>query len=58
MARTKAEIVQMFQAAGLPCAPVNSIADIVRDPQLAARGFFREVVHPRSERPSTLACRT
>jgi crotonobetainyl-CoA:carnitine CoA-transferase CaiB-like acyl-CoA transferase len=46
MARTKAEIVRMFQAAGLPCAPVNSIADIVRDPQLAARGFFREVVHP------------
>ncbi len=46
MARTKTEIVAIFQAGGLPCAPVNSVADIARDPQLAARGFFRELTHP------------
>lgn len=45
MARTKREIVEIFQAAGLPCAPVNSVADIASDPQLTARGFFRELTH-------------
>lgn len=46
MARTKREIVELFQKGGLPIAPVNSVADIVTDPQLSERGFFVEVVHP------------
>jgi CoA:oxalate CoA-transferase len=46
LARTKREIVQTFQAAGLPVAPVNSIADILDDPQLAVRGYFRTISHP------------
>jgi crotonobetainyl-CoA:carnitine CoA-transferase CaiB-like acyl-CoA transferase len=43
--RTKRELVEIFQAGGLPCAPVNSIADIATDPQLSSRGFFRELSH-------------
>ena len=46
MDRTKREIVERFQAKGLPCAPVNSVADLMDDPQLAARGFFSELSHP------------
>ena len=46
--RTKRELVQIFQAAGMPVAPVNSIADILDDPQLRVRGFFRTVAHPSS----------
>ena len=46
MERTKREIVEIFQAAGIPCAPLNTTADLVGDPQLAARGFFVEVEHP------------
>ncbi|HSE46404.1 MAG TPA: CoA transferase [Gemmatimonadales bacterium] len=46
MQRTKRELVELFQAGGLPCAPVNSVADIAADPQLEARGFFEELDHP------------
>ncbi len=46
MERTKREIVQTFQAKGLPVAPVNSIADLMADPHLEVRGFFRAVTHP------------
>lgn len=44
--RTKREIVQFFQAGGLPCAPVNSVADLVEDPQLQVRGYFKNLDHP------------
>lgn len=46
MARTKREIVEIFQKHGLPVAPVNSIADLMQDPQLVEREFFRAVTHP------------
>ncbi len=46
MAHTKREIVDVFQAAGIPCAPLNTTADLVGDPQLAARGFFIDIDHP------------
>lgn len=35
------------QRAGVATAPVNTPADILADPYLAERGFFREVTHPR-----------
>jgi crotonobetainyl-CoA:carnitine CoA-transferase CaiB-like acyl-CoA transferase len=34
------------QAAGVACVPVNTPEDILTDPWLAGRGFFREVQHP------------
>ena len=30
-------------AAGVPCAPVNTIPDVLRDPQIAALGILQEV---------------
>jgi crotonobetainyl-CoA:carnitine CoA-transferase CaiB-like acyl-CoA transferase len=46
MERTKREIVQRLQSTGLPCAPVNSIADLGSDPHLHVRGYFRTLSHP------------
>lgn len=41
--RTKAELYEEAQARSIALAPVNSPADVLANPQLAARGFFREV---------------
>jgi CoA:oxalate CoA-transferase len=38
--------VTTLQAAGVPCAPVQDMGAVVKDPQLAARGMFVEVDDP------------
>jgi crotonobetainyl-CoA:carnitine CoA-transferase CaiB-like acyl-CoA transferase len=45
-ARTKHEAADLLQAAGVPAAPVNSGADVWRDPFLRSRGFIQELAHP------------
>src|SRR5262245_12115219 len=35
--RPAAEWIEVFERAGIPCAPVNTVADSVRHPQVAAR---------------------
>ena len=45
-ARTKHEASDQLQAAGVPAAPVNSGADVWRDPFLRSRGFIQELTHP------------
>lgn len=42
----KQYLFEAAQTAGVACVPVNTPADIVSDPYLARRGFFREVQHP------------
>ena len=44
--RTKHEATDLLQAAGVPAAPVNSGADVWRDPFLRSRGFIQELAHP------------
>lgn len=39
-ARTVAEWVDLLRARGLPAAPIHTMADVVNDPQLKARGMF------------------
>jgi crotonobetainyl-CoA:carnitine CoA-transferase CaiB-like acyl-CoA transferase len=46
--RTKQELSQLFYEYGVPFTPVNTIADFINDPHLAARGFFVEMEHPRA----------
>jgi crotonobetainyl-CoA:carnitine CoA-transferase CaiB-like acyl-CoA transferase len=46
-ARPTAEWIAELTAAGVPCAPVNSVADALADPQCAARGSVVETDHPR-----------
>jgi len=43
--RTKRSIVALLQATGIPCAPVNSVADLVADEHLKERGYFVRLDH-------------
>jgi crotonobetainyl-CoA:carnitine CoA-transferase CaiB-like acyl-CoA transferase len=45
-ARTRAELADDLQAAGVPCAPVKSIREVDRDEHLIQRGMIRSVEHP------------
>lgn len=44
--RTKKEIIEAGQAAGVLCGPINTIEDLVNDPHWAAREFWAEIDHP------------
>jgi crotonobetainyl-CoA:carnitine CoA-transferase CaiB-like acyl-CoA transferase len=44
--RSREEIVELFATAGLTCAPVYDIADILDDPHFRARGTFVELPDP------------
>jgi crotonobetainyl-CoA:carnitine CoA-transferase CaiB-like acyl-CoA transferase len=44
--RGKHEASDLLQAAGVPAAPVNSGADVWRDPFLRSRGFIQTLTHP------------
>ncbi len=46
--RNKEEIYHQGQAKGCPVAMVSTAEDIVRSPQMAARGFFATVDHPET----------
>jgi crotonobetainyl-CoA:carnitine CoA-transferase CaiB-like acyl-CoA transferase len=41
------ELMRLTDEAGVPCGPINSIADIFEDPQFAARGNLQTVQDPR-----------
>jgi len=40
------DLIQVLDAAGVPCGPINSIAHVFEDPQVQARGMLRRVPHP------------
>jgi crotonobetainyl-CoA:carnitine CoA-transferase CaiB-like acyl-CoA transferase len=44
--RDTAEWVASFEAAGIPCAPINTIADVFAEPQVVARAMSLELPHP------------
>lgn len=48
--RTKAEIYHTAQGMRLAVTPVNTVEDLARSEQLAARGWWRAVEHPRAGR--------
>jgi len=54
--RSRDELFEKGQAAGLPCAPVNDPGDFVRDEQPLARDLFA-VVGPTGEAPVTVPWR-
>ena len=47
-ARTTGEWVEEFERLGIPCGPVNNIAQVAEDPQVQARGMIAEVEHPEA----------
>lgn len=46
MSHPMAEVVRLCTAGDVPCGPVNSIADIFKDPHFAARGTMEVFEHP------------
>jgi CoA:oxalate CoA-transferase len=46
--RPTAEWLADLQAAGIPCGPINTIPEVVHDPQVRARDMIREVTHHRA----------
>jgi crotonobetainyl-CoA:carnitine CoA-transferase CaiB-like acyl-CoA transferase len=44
--RTTAEWLEAMRAAGIPCAPVNRLEDVLADPHLEAVGFWQHTEHP------------
>jgi crotonobetainyl-CoA:carnitine CoA-transferase CaiB-like acyl-CoA transferase len=53
--RSTAEWIAALEAADIPVQRMNSLADIVADPHLAATGFFRSVEHPTEGRIRSMA---
>jgi crotonobetainyl-CoA:carnitine CoA-transferase CaiB-like acyl-CoA transferase len=45
--RTAREWLDILGRGGVPCAPVNSVAEALQDEQTAARGMVVETEHPR-----------
>ena len=45
--RSKAQVVSTLSAAGVPAAPVNTVAEMAADPQVTAREMFVEREHPQ-----------
>jgi crotonobetainyl-CoA:carnitine CoA-transferase CaiB-like acyl-CoA transferase len=46
-ADTSARWLERLGAAGIPCGPVNTLAEALADPQTEARGMIVETDHPR-----------
>ncbi len=44
--RTTAEWVAVLEQAGVPCGPINDLAQVFADPQVQARGLRVEMPHP------------
>jgi len=44
--RTTAEWVALLEQAGVPCGPINDLAQVFADPQVLARGLRVDMPHP------------
>jgi CoA:oxalate CoA-transferase len=55
-ARPGAEWLAMLRAAGLRCGPINTIEDVVNDPQVAARNMIVEVEDQKAGRVRLFGC--
>jgi crotonobetainyl-CoA:carnitine CoA-transferase CaiB-like acyl-CoA transferase len=49
-ARTVAEWIALLEPAGVPCGPINSIAQVLEDPHALARDMVVELEHPKAGR--------
>ena len=44
--KTKAQWIELLEREGVPCGPINDIAEVFQDPQVQARGMRVELPHP------------
>ena len=52
--RTTAEWLREFDAIGMPCGPLNNIAQAMAQPQVRARDMLVDLEHPRMGKPLTV----
>jgi len=45
-ARTMRDWLESLERAGVPCGPINTVADVFADPQVQARGLRIDLPHP------------
>ncbi|HEY1414041.1 MAG TPA: CoA transferase, partial [Rhodopila sp.] len=43
---TTAHWVEVLNKAGVPCGPVNSVAEVFQDPQILAQEMVMDIEHP------------
>ncbi|CAM5572214.1 CoA transferase OS=Stutzerimonas stutzeri OX=316 GN=CXK95_05650 PE=3 SV=1 [Stutzerimonas stutzeri] len=55
MFRTTAEWVGALEQAGVPCGPINDLAQVFADPQVQHRGLKVEMPHPLAGRVPQVA---
>lgn len=48
--RTRAEWLDGFRAAGIPCGPINTLDEVFQDPQVQHLGIVQDVDHPTAGR--------
>ena len=52
--RTSREWMALLEAEGVPCGPINSIGDMLEDPQTRAREMVLGLEHPRAGRTKAI----
>jgi crotonobetainyl-CoA:carnitine CoA-transferase CaiB-like acyl-CoA transferase len=52
--RTVREWIELLEADGVPCGPINSIGEMLADPQTGARDMVVELEHPKAGRTRAL----
>ncbi|MBU2702408.1 CoA:oxalate CoA-transferase [Sporomusaceae bacterium BoRhaA] len=45
-AKTVAEWIEVLDGAGIPCGPINTVDQVIADPQVQARNMIVEIDHP------------
>jgi crotonobetainyl-CoA:carnitine CoA-transferase CaiB-like acyl-CoA transferase len=45
--RSSRDWIDTLESAGIPCGPINTIAEVFADPQVQARGMQLELQHPK-----------
>jgi crotonobetainyl-CoA:carnitine CoA-transferase CaiB-like acyl-CoA transferase len=49
--RSTTTVAQLFQRVGVAAGPMNRAQDVLRDPQVAQRGLYVDMVHPLLDTP-------
>jgi glutaryl-CoA transferase len=53
--RARADWLAALEAVGVPCGPINDLAEVFADPQVCARGMTVEMAHPLAGRVRLVA---
>ena len=46
LTRSRAEWIELLEAVGVPCGPINNVAEVFANPQVEARAMAVEMPHP------------